>query len=185
MVSPSISFRTTPCVALLLCVCEVHNTSLVLTCIQFSIVVYPVMLSGSTKAFLPHLVGIVGIYCRNQSQPLKPIISYSNLMPKIESCFEVGYEGVNKWSQLVQRVIAFGMYFVLSFRWRKRRRRENQSQLMIELNVAKGQDVTQQSSIDGKFISPVMVTRMRNLFSSAMSCTDRTHCCNHEWCDSS
>ena len=30
-----------------------------------------------------------------------------------------------------------------------------------------------------------MVTRTRNLFSSAMSCTDRTHCCNHEWCDSS
>ena len=73
---------------------------------------------------------------------MKLIISYSNLTPKIESCFEVGYEGVNKWSQLVQRVIAFRMYFVLSFRWRKRRR-ENKSRLMIELNVevAKGQDV--------------------------------------------
>ena len=28
-------------------------------------------------------------------------------MPKIEGCFEVGYEGVNKCSELVQRVIAW------------------------------------------------------------------------------
>ena len=35
-------------------------------------------------------------------------------MPKIEGCFEVGYEGVDKWSQLVQRVIAwFSLWDVL------------------------------------------------------------------------
>ena len=80
----------------------------------------------------------------------------------------------------------FGMYFVLSFRWRKRRRRENRSRLMMELNVkvAKDQDVTQQSSMDGKLISPIMIS-VRNRFSSAKSCTDQTHCCTHERRDSS
>ncbi len=47
------------------------------TCISFTPVyslqlnVYPVTLSASTKAFMPHLVGFFGIYCTHHSRPLK------------------------------------------------------------------------------------------------------------------
>ena len=38
--------------------------------------VYPVLLSANTKAFIPHLVGFLGMYCRKDSLPLNPIMDF-------------------------------------------------------------------------------------------------------------
>ena len=39
--------------------------------------VYPVCESDSTQAFMPHLVGFFGMYCRKESRPLNPMIDSS------------------------------------------------------------------------------------------------------------
>ena len=55
------------------CSCDVHAIPVY----NLQLYVYPVLLSANTNAFIPHLVGFLGMYCRKDSLPLNPIMDSS------------------------------------------------------------------------------------------------------------
>ena len=99
---PNYAIRGTSCVCVCVCVCRCMHVGGVgciselvtkfaclycmhaLALIHMVIPVYnrqlyvqPVLLSASTKAFIPHFVGFFGMYCKKDSLPLNPIMDSS------------------------------------------------------------------------------------------------------------
>ena len=89
--------------------------------------IYPVWESARTNAFMPHFLGFFGMYCMKLSLPLKAIM-LSSIHTSFESvyCEKFAKRGSLKGRSLNSRSCPGSplfLYWLLSFRWRKRRTR--------------------------------------------------------------
>ena len=118
--------------------------------------VYPLLLSARTKAFMPHFVGLSGMYWMKYSRPLKPIMDSSTATSRPSSYAALKFSNIGSMNGLSLYSGSYpgwplGMYLLLSLRCRKRRIKEKRSRFKIEekVGIAKGHLVDQPSSMLG------------------------------------
>ena len=67
---------------------------------------YPVRESSSTNAFMPHLVGFLGMYCINLSLPLNPnSFIHTDFLGEGVAALKLGKERLKEWAQLIQGIM--------------------------------------------------------------------------------
>ena len=66
-------------------------------------------LSAKTKAFIPHLVGFLGMYCRKDSLPLKPTIASSidSSRLRVYAALKLPMRGSRRGAELVEGIVTW------------------------------------------------------------------------------